>query len=118
MTQEQKNKCHRIIHTGAVAAGAGNLLPIPGSGFAADTVALTTMACGLATVFGKDLSEAAAKALAISAIKKEIMKRPLKTIGKEIAKVIPGGGNVASAAISVAMAEAAGWSMAKDFDKE
>ena len=117
MTESQRKKCHAIIHSGAVAAGGGNLLPIPGTGFAADTVALTTMACGLAAVFGKDLSTAAASALAIAAIKKEIMKRPLKAIGKELGKMIPFGGQAASAAVSVAMAEAAGWTLARDFDK-
>lgn len=117
MTQEQKNKCHAIIHTGAIAAGGGNLIPIPGSGFAADTVALTTMACSLAAVFGKDLSAAAARAIALSAIKKQIMKRPLTVIGKELQKLNPWGGPAVSAAVSAAMAEAAGWSMAEEFSK-
>jgi uncharacterized protein (DUF697 family) len=116
MTENQRKKCHAIIHTGAAAAGGGNLLPIPGTGFAADTVALTTMACGLAAVFGKELSTAAARAIALSAIKREIMKKPLKSIGKELSKLIPFGGQAASAAVSIAMAEAAGWSMAKEFD--
>ena len=116
MTENQKKKCHAIIHAGAVAAGGGNLSPVPGTGFAADTVALTTMACSLAAVFGKDLTRAAGMAVALSAIKKEIMKRPLKALIKELGKLIPGAGQAASAAVSVAMAEAAGWAMAKEFD--
>ena len=30
MTEEQRNKCHMIIHGHAVAAGAGNAVPVPG----------------------------------------------------------------------------------------
>lgn len=43
MTSEQEKKCHGIIHTAAVAAGAGNLVPVPGVGIAADMVTITGM---------------------------------------------------------------------------
>lgn len=118
MTDSQKTKCHAIIHTGSLAAGAGNLLPIPGTGFAADTVALTTMTVSLAAVFGReDLTKAAAKAMAIAALKKQLLQKPIKAIAKELVKIIPWGGAAAASAISVAFAEAAGWAIAKDFDK-
>lgn len=38
MTEEQETRCHQIIHTHAVAAAAGNIVPIPGLGVAADIV--------------------------------------------------------------------------------
>ena len=44
MTSEERNTCKNIIHTHAVAAAAGNLIPVPGAGFAADTITMTTMA--------------------------------------------------------------------------
>lgn len=117
MTESQKNKCHAIIHTGSIAAGAGNLSPVPGTGFAADMVALTTMACALAAVFGKDLPKSAAKAAAIAALKKTLLKQPLKAVVKEAAKIVPWAGQAVSASIGVAIAEAAGWSIAFDLDK-
>ncbi len=32
MTDEQRIKCHALIHTAALSAGAGNCIPIPGVG--------------------------------------------------------------------------------------
>ena len=56
MTTEEKNKCHIIIHAATAASGAGNLVPIPGLGAAADMVTMTTMAISLASVFGEELT--------------------------------------------------------------
>ena len=44
MTPEQRDRCSTIIHTHAAAAAAGNAIPVPGLGFAADTITMTTMA--------------------------------------------------------------------------
>ena len=44
MTDDELSKCKKIIHGHAAAAAAGNLVPIPGVGLAADTVTMTTMA--------------------------------------------------------------------------
>ena len=118
MTKDQENKCHAIIHTSAVAAAAGNVVPIPGLGIAADTTALTLMAISLAAVFGGDLSREAARALAFSAIKNAALRQPLRLIGKELSKLIPGVGSVVAPAVSLALLEAAGWSMAKDLAKK
>lgn len=118
MTESQKKKCHAIIHTGALAAGAGNCFPIPGTGLAADTVALTTMACSLAAVFGRDPSKAAAKGIALAAIKKQLLKSPIKALVKEVSKIFVWGGPAVSATISVAMVEAAGWAIADEFDRQ
>lgn len=118
MTNEQKNKCHAIIHASSVIDGAGNLSPIPATGFAADIVAFTSMTMALAAVFHKDLEKSTAKAIAIAALKKQILKQPMKTITKEATKVIPYGGQVISCAISVAIAEAAGWAIAYDLEQD
>ena len=68
MSDEEKRKCHAIIHSHAVAAAAGNLLPVPGTGLAADTITMTTMAMTLASVFGSSIPEAVARNMAIIAI--------------------------------------------------
>ena len=74
MTEEQKTRCHAIIHSAAVAAGGGNVVPIPGVGLAADTAALVGMAIGLAGVFGQSLPESVAKAMAVDTLKKTLLK--------------------------------------------
>lgn len=114
MTDEQNRKCHAIIHSAAVAAGAGNLLPVPGTGVAADMVAMTAMTISLAAMFGGNLSEEAARGLALAAIKNTMLKQPIKMLGKELAKLLPILGQIVAPAISVTLLEAAGWSIAED----
>ena len=117
MTESEEIKCHAIIHSHAAAVAGGNLVPVPGLGIAADIVGMTTMCLALASVFGTDNLEAeVAKGIAVGALKKTLLKQPVKTIGKELAKLIPFGGQIASAAISISLVEAAGWVMAKDLE--
>lgn len=118
MTSEQHSKCKKIIHTAASAAGAGNLAPLPGVGVAADTVALTGMAVALAAVFGGELTTEAAKAAAFSAIKNVTLKAPIRTISKELSKLIPGLGQFVAPAISFGLVEAAGWALAKEMERK
>ena len=63
MTEDQESKCHYIIHSHAVAAAAGNAVPVPGLGIAADMVTMTSMTMSLCAVFGGSLTQEAAKAI-------------------------------------------------------
>ena len=83
MTSDQESSCHKIIHVSAAAAAAGNLIPVPGTGIAADMVAMTAMTMSLAGVFGGSLTEEAAKGIAIAALKNTMLKQPIKTLAKE-----------------------------------
>lgn len=114
MTTSQHRKCASIIHSAAVAAAAGNALPAPGAGVAVDMVVMTTMSLSLAGVFGADITEAGAKAMAIAAFKNAALRQPVRTLTKEVAKFIPGLGQCVAPGISFAMIEAAGWSLAKE----
>ena len=114
MTDEQESKCHKIIHTAAVSAGAGNLIPIPGTGIAADIVAMSMMAMSLASVFGGSLTEEVAKGMAVTALKQTMLKQPIKVLTKELSKFVPFLGQAVASAISVGMIEAAGWALAND----
>ena len=116
MTNDQETKCHAIIHTHAAAAAAGNLVPVPGLGIASDMVTMTSMTMSLCAVFGGSLTQEAAKAIAIAAIKKTMLKQPIKTLTKELSKLIPGLGQVVAPSISVVMLEAAGWTLAKELE--
>lgn len=116
MTENQEKKCHAIIHSHAVAAAAGNAIPVPGLGIAADMVTMTSMTMSLCAVFGGSLTEEAAKALAIATIKNTMLKQPIKTLTKELSKFIPFLGQVVAPSISVVMLEAAGWTLAKELE--
>ncbi len=112
MTDEEKSKCQKIIHSHAIAAAAGNLVPIPGLGVAVDTVTMTTMAMALAAVFGSSITENVAQAMAINAIKQTALQQPIKSIAKEVSKFIPVLGQTVAPSISVIMLESAGWALA------
>lgn len=114
MTAEQEKKCHVIIHSAAAGAGAGNLIPVPGTGIAADVVAMTMMAMSLASVFNGNITQEVAKAMGIAAIKNTMLKQPIRVLTKEISKLIPFVGQAVGPALSIAMMEAAGWALAKD----
>ncbi|UOP04497.1 hypothetical protein [Conchiformibius kuhniae] len=118
MTDEQETKCHAIIHTHAVAAAAGNAVPVPGLGVATDLVAMTTMCTSLCAVLGGSISEEAAKAMAIAAIKNTMLKQPIKVMAKELSKLIPGLGQIVAPAVSVVLLEAAGWVWARELDQK
>ncbi len=118
MTIEEKNTCHMIIHAAAAAAGAGNIVPVPGLGVAADMVTMTTMAVSLAAVFGRELTQAAARGVAYASLKKVIIAQPVRYAAKELAKFIPWIGSALAASLSVALTEAAGWQLAQEFDLE
>jgi uncharacterized protein (DUF697 family) len=111
MTREQTSKCHKIIHTAAAGAGAGNCVPVPGTGIAADIVA---MSMSLAAVFGGRITEEVAKGMAVVAIKRVMLKQPIKVLAKELSKIFPPLGMIVAPAVSAGMIEAAGWSLAND----
>lgn len=117
MTDNQKKKCKAIIHSHAVAAGAGNAIPVLGLGIAADLGTMTTMAMSLAGVFGGDISKEVAKNIAVAALKRTVLKQPIKTVAKELSKLIPGLGQIVAPSVSVVMLETAGWAMAKQLEE-
>lgn len=115
MTPEQERQCKTIIHGHAVAAAAGNAVPVPGLGVATDMVTMTTMAMALSAVFSDSaIPENVAKNMAIAAIKSTMLKQPIKTLAKEMSKIVPFLGQIVAPSISVAMLESAGWVLANE----
>jgi uncharacterized protein (DUF697 family) len=114
MTEQQTSLCHKIIHTAAASAAVANLIPVPGTGVAADMLAMSLMAMSLASVFGGNLSEQVAKGMAFAAIKNTMLKQPIKVLSKELSKLVPFLGAAVSATISVGLIEAAGWALANE----
>ena len=116
MTESEEKKCHAIIHTHAAACAAGNMVPVPGVGISTDLVAMGSMCMCLAGVFGGNIPEEVAKGMAIAAIKRTILKHPVKAITRKLAKYIPIVGQIVSGTLSVVMIEAAGWAMARELE--
>lgn len=114
MNEDQKKKCHYIIHSHAIAAGAGNAIPVPGLGVATDLVTITAMTMSLVAVFGGSITEEAAKAVAIASFKNAMLKQPIKVITKEVSKFIPFLGQAVAPTISVVIIEAVGWNIADE----
>lgn len=118
MTESQEAKCHAIIHSHAAACGAGNLVPVPGLGLSADVVTMGSMCMCLAAVFGGNITEEVAKGLAITALKRTLLKYPAKVATKELVKLIPGLGLLVAPALSIGLIEAAGWSIARQLERQ
>lgn len=115
MTEEQRKKCHTIIHSASVSAAAvgGGLAQIPGSDNAVLTPIQLTMTIALGKVFGKALSEATAKA-AIASVAASTIGR---TVSQFLIGWIPGVGNAINASTAAGLTEAMGWALAKEFDE-
>jgi uncharacterized protein (DUF697 family) len=116
MTPEQTTLCRRIIHSAALTAGGGNLVPIPGFGVAVDLIAMTGMTMALANVFGSSIPKSVAEGLSIAAMKETVLKQPVKAIAAGISKFVPFLGQLVAPAISIGMIEAAGWNIARQLD--
>lgn len=118
MTEDQKTKCRTIIHSHAVVAAAGNAVPVPVLGIAVDVVTMTTMTMSLCAVFGGNMTEEAAKALALATMKNTMLKQPIRTMAKELSKLVPGLGSLVAPSIAVVMLEAVGWALASDLERK
>ena len=145
MTISEKVKCHFLIHSFAIACGAGNAVPTPGVGIAVDIAGMASMCMGLAAIFSGDAEDSIKKGLLLTAIKRYLTKEALKELAKngskkatkelakwmaltvlkregakvaakEASKTIPVLGTVLSSTMSVCMIEAAGWKIAKDME--
>ncbi len=115
MTDEQRKKCHAIIHTASASAAAvgGGLAQIPGSDNAVLTPIQLTMTISLGHVFGKSLTQSTALA-AIGSIAASTVGR---TVSQFLIGWIPGVGNIVNATTAASLTEALGWAIAKEFDE-
>lgn len=116
MTSEQKKKCHAIIHAAsASAAGVGaGLAQIPFSDNAVIVPIQVAMVISLGEVFDLSITESAAMSALTTAA--------ASTVGRGLSQIlvgwIPGVGNAINASTAAGVTEAAGWVIAKEFDKQ
>ncbi|MGN0610110.1 MAG: hypothetical protein ACI4J6_12950 [Oscillospiraceae bacterium] len=115
MTSKQKKECHAIIHSASASAA------VVGSGLAkiplADSAVLVplqlTMVISLGKVFGRTITESAAKAAVASASATAIGR----TVVKTATGWIPIAGEIISATTAAALTESIGWLIAGEFDE-
>lgn len=116
MDSAQLAKCHAIIHTASVSAGAvgAGLAQIPCSDNAVITPIQLAMAIGLGQVFGTELTERSAQAAVASVAG--------ATIGRTVSQVligwIPAAGNIINACTAASVTETIGWMLAEGFARQ
>ena len=109
MTDEQIAACNLTIHTASVAAGTAGAIPVPVADAVPISGAQVAMAIGLGKIFDQKLTDSAAKALIGAAAS--------TFVGRNLVKLIPVAGWIASAAVADGVTEAIGWTLAVDFAK-
>ena len=114
MTYDQIDKCHKIIHTASVSAGAAGAIPIPVADAIPITAAQVVMVISLGNVFEREITNTAAKTL-LTGVAAPIVGR---TVASSLLKLIPVAGWMLSAALAATITEAIGWSIAGSFAKQ
>lgn len=115
MTEEQRIKCHAIIHSASTIAGAVGvgLAQLPVS----DNVVLVPIQMGmvvaLGNIFNQHITDSIANAMVLSSAS--------SFVGRAISQVfvgwIPGIGNLVNATTAAGITEAIGWSITDKFDR-
>ena len=115
ITEDQRKKCHVIIHGASVAAGAtgaaGAQLPVADNAVIVPTQ--ITMIIALGKVFDLKITESIASGIIKSAI--------ASFVGRGLSQVlvgwVPGIGNVINTATAAGITETIGWMSVKEFSE-
>ena len=115
MTDDQREKCHFIIHGASVAAAAvgAGLAQLPMSDSALIIPAQIAMVVGLGQVFDQHITESAAKGFVFASIG--------GLVGRAASQIllgwIPFLGNAINASTAAGITEALGWVVVDKLDK-
>lgn len=114
-TDEQWLECHAIIHAAStLAAGAGaGMAPVPMPDAAIIIPIQVGMIISLGRVFGIELTESTAQALATA----NLAAITGKTLVKLLTGWIPGIGSIINAGTAATLTESLGWLIVDDFRK-
>ena len=114
MSNDERAKCHAIIHTASVAAGAigAGLAQIPISDNLIISPIQLTMIISLGQVFGIQLTESAAAASAAATATASVVG---KTACQLLLGWIPVLGNFVNAGVAAGITESIGWMLANEF---
>jgi uncharacterized protein (DUF697 family) len=116
MNEEQRIRCHAVIHsasTAAAAVGAG-LAQIPVADNAVIVPIQVTMVVALGNIFNQHVTDSVANGM--------ILGSAASLVGRTISQFfvcwIPVVGNAINATTAAIITEAIGWSIADKFDKD
>lgn len=125
--EEKRQNAKTIIHKSALAAASGNIIPIPGVGFAADIGAIISMNQRVKGLYALgDVSKRGLGATTLhnvlrygseGFVKQQLAKFAVRMGVGEVAKFIPLLGQFVAATISVTIIEYVGEQMIEDFEK-
>ncbi len=119
MTEEQRNKCHAIIHTASVTAGgigvATAKVPVPGAGSAALVPVQAAMIVSLGVVFHVSLDKSVATTILSEVIASQAGKAIANTALGFVGGKIPFAGEAISGTVAAGMTESLGWLIADNF---
>lgn len=115
MTEEQKIKCHTVIHsasTAAAAVGAG-LAQFPVADNAVIVPIQVSMVVALGKIFNQHITDSVANGM--------ILGSAGTFVGRAFSQIfscwIPGIGNIINASTAAGITEAIGWGITDKFDK-
>lgn len=114
MNDEQKEKCHYIIHSAAAAAAGIGAIPIPGADILPISGVQVTMIIALARVFGISITENIAQEMA----KTFLVGQAGKALVASFSKLIPIIGSGINATVAAGLTETLGWETAESFSKK
>lgn len=113
MTNEEKKKCHTIIH-GAAASGsaaAAGMAQLPGADVPVLIGIEISMTIALGAVFNISLTESAAKSIVLA----NLASVAGRGIAQALVGWIPLFGNAINAGTAFTIIETMGWAIANDF---
>ncbi len=116
MTEDQRAKCHVIIHAASVSGAgvAAGMAQVPFSDIPVLIGIEVTMVISLGAVFGVMVSRSAATSFITAYVGKKVGV----AVFKGLIGWVPGLGNAVNAGTAAAMIEVLGWAVASDFDNK
>ena len=107
LTVDQFKKCNAAIHSAAALAATEAFVPIPVADAIPITATQIAMIVALGKVFNQKISKSAASGIIVAAAS--------AFVGRNLVKLIPVAGWVASSVVAAGITEAIGWTVALGF---
>lgn len=122
MTDEQKNRCHEIIHAASISAaavGAGAAsVPVVGSFVSlCDESAITPIQIAMIVSLGKVFDVSLDKTTAASLLTGMVTAKVGRKVAGFFAGLVPGLGSVVNGGTAASITEGVGWAAVAYFDK-
>ena len=122
MTDEQKKRCHEIIHAASISAGAVGVgaasIPVVGSFISlCDESAITPIQIAMIMSLGKVFDVSLDKTTAAGLLTGMVTAKVGRTVDGFLAGFVPGLGSAVNGGTAASITEGVGWSVVAYFDK-